>query len=193
MTDDIFSTQFAIGAENAAIWALSARRLKQSADLLFDAHTVDLIALGNGSSPLALSHLELAGPATLLFGLALENILKGIIIQRDPQPVVGGKLRQWPTNGHDLLRLAAAAAVALDQQESDLLRRAGAFVEWAGRYPIPKRMTDLASSPSGSGYFAGFPVPLTMAERSGFDRLFNRLYATVIDEEQDEDISAHAV
>ncbi|MGE4068698.1 MAG: hypothetical protein AB7H88_18130 [Vicinamibacterales bacterium] len=142
---DILEDQFRIGAETPAIWALSARRLKRSGDLLFDAYSADLAAMGGGTSPLKLDSLEIAGPATLLPGLAIENILKAIAIQSDPQPVTDGKLRDWPSS-HDLLRLAEIAGVALEQSQSDLLRRMGACVEWAGRYPVPKKATKIARS-----------------------------------------------
>lgn len=187
---DFLDQQFELGAETPAIWALSARRLKRSGDLLFDAYAADLDAMGRGVSPLDLANLEIVGPATLLLGLATENILKAIAIQKDPQPVKNGKLRDWPTS-HDLIRLAEFAGVTLTDEQRDLLQRVGGFVEWAGRYPIPKKATKLAMKQANiSRPFP--PLPLQPYERPAFDALFGELYSTVIIEERTEHTSGEA-
>jgi hypothetical protein len=178
MSDEFLKKQFDLGAESAGAWALSARRLKRGGDLLFDAYAADLDAMGSGVSPLELANLEVVGPATLLFGLAIENILKAIIIDRDPQPVNDGKLRGWPA-AHDLLRLADFAAIEFDDRQKDLVRRIGAFVEWAGRYPVPKKATKLPVKQIAINR-PYMPLPLQPCERPLFAELFWKLWATVV-------------
>ena len=175
---DSLNDQFVLRAETPAIWALSARRLKWSGDLLFDAYAEDLEAMASGVSPLELRNLEVAGPATLLLGLATENILKAIAMQKDPQSVKNGKIRDWPS-GHDLVRLSGMASVALNNERRDLLQRMGRFVEWAGRYPVPKKVTKLGMKQTGIN--RPFPpLPLQPHERPGFNTLFDELYSVVI-------------
>ena len=65
--------------------------------------------------------------AFLLFGYAIENLLKGLIVQ------AGGN-----RTGHNLSELAKEAKVMneLDKDEQELLKRLTVHVRWAGRYPV---------------------------------------------------------
>ena len=182
MSTEFLDRQFELRAETPAIWALSARRLKRSGDLLFSLYIEDLEAMARGVSVLELENLELVGPATLLLGLATENILKSIAIQKNPQPTKDGKLRDWP-QGHDLIRLAELSGIELVEKQRDLLRRIGAFVEWAGRYPIPKKATKIAIKQANVNP-PYWPLPMQPHERQGFDALFSDLYSMVTVEEQ---------
>ena len=96
-------------AEIPNVWVLGARRLKRGGDIVFDAYEADLSAMERGSSPLELDNLEIAGVATLLYGLSIENLLKAIIIHKNPNPVENDKLREWDGTGHDLIKLAKKA------------------------------------------------------------------------------------
>lgn len=190
MSGDFLGRQFQLGAETPAIWGLSARRLKRAGDLLFDLYVADLEAMAREVSPLDLENLEVVGPATLLLGLATENILKAIAIEKNPQSMKDGKLRDWPP-GHDLVRLAELAGIELNEKQRDLLQRIGAFVEWAGRYPIPKKATKLAIRQLNINR-PFLPLPLQPYERQDFEALFGNLYSMVIIEERAVDSSEEA-
>ncbi len=189
MISDFLQEQFNVKAENPAIWADSARRLKHSADLIFDAYEIDLQKVDNDVSPLELNNLEVAGAATLLFGLAIENLLKAIIITRETKTVEDGKLRDWPGNGHELILLAREANIMLDARQKDLLHRLVAFVEWAGRYPVPKKVTKISLKQLNIKR-PFLPLPLQPFERKSFEQLFEFLWAFIFRDSVDESANA---
>ena len=73
----------------------------------------------------------------MLFGYALENLVKGIIVCRDPTLVTEKRLRRWDKRGHRLIALFADAGIQLDESELNLLGRVTRMTEWKGRYPVP--------------------------------------------------------
>jgi hypothetical protein len=189
MISEFLQEQFNIRAENPAIWALSARRLKHSGDLIFDAYEIDLQRMTNDVSPLELNNLEVAGAATLLFGLATENLLKAIIIAKGPKTVEDGKLRDWPSNGHELILLAEKANIMLNARQKDLLQRLVAFVEWAGRYPVPKKVTKISLKQLDIKR-PFLPLPLQPFERKLFGQLFEFLWAFIFTDSADKSANA---
>jgi hypothetical protein len=82
----------------------------------------------------------------LLSGLAIENLVKGILVGRNPEVVSPDKfdLNQLAGSkgGHGLLKLAQQASPALSHDEVDILGRLETFVIWAGRYPIHLRSAE---------------------------------------------------
>ena len=69
--------------------------------------------------------------ALLLLGLAIENIVKGFLIQKAP-----GKAPR----SHDLLALAGETGIQLAPQEAKTLSLLSEIVVWAGRYPTPAKI-----------------------------------------------------
>src|SRR5688500_10952394 len=104
MDDELRDNQFTNKGKLPAICALQARRMKRAADVVFRAYLADLNEMQAERSTLDLENLELAGPGTLLYGLAFENIIKALIVKKKPEAVIAdGKLKNL---GHDLLKLA---------------------------------------------------------------------------------------
>jgi hypothetical protein len=77
-------------------------------------------------------------PAFLLFGFALENLFKGILVKNDPTLISGTRLN-GELNSHDLSILAKNAKVSLSASERKTCERLTAVVVWAGRYPAPTK------------------------------------------------------
>src|SRR2546422_10138894 len=57
----------------------------------------------------------------MLFGFALENLAKGIIVCRDPKLVSSSRLKRWHGHGHDLAGLFQQAKIAVSEGERMLL------------------------------------------------------------------------
>lgn len=76
-------------------------------------------------------------PAYLLYGYALENLFKGIVVANNPALISDTKLSSELTR-HDLSFLAEKAHVSLSPGERKTCDRLTAIVVWAGRYPSPK-------------------------------------------------------
>jgi hypothetical protein len=91
--------------------------------------------------------------SVLLRGLAIENLLKGILVQRDaerwvPRPAAAHRpLYHWT---HDLETLARDAEVELDQEDVRVCRQLTLYVEWGGRYPTA--MAPKKHGPEGASW-----------------------------------------
>ena len=91
--------------------------------------------------------------SVLLRGLAIENLLKGILVQHDaerwvPRPGAAHKpLYHWT---HDLETLARNAEVMLDQEDGRVCRQLTLFIEWGGRYPTA--MAPKKHGPEGASW-----------------------------------------
>ena len=165
---------------NPVFWALSSRSLKSSGDQLFEIYLAALIRLMDGEQLDESAGLGSVGPATLLYGLSLENILKAIIIKRSGSPLDRGRLnRRWRRDSHNLVKLMDRAGIAADDQERDLAKRLSAFVEWAGRYPIPTSDRKMMIEQRNVSR-ALPPLPLQPAEKQLLDELFEQLYRQII-------------
>lgn len=79
----------------------------------------------------------------MLFGFALENLAKGIIVCRDPKLVSRDRLRNWHGNGHNLSALFDRAAIPVSEEEREVLGRTTRITEWKGRYPVAMNFDDI--------------------------------------------------
>lgn len=81
-------------------------------------------------------------PAFMLYGFALENLLKGVLVARDAN-LVGDKKINVPKT-HDLVALADLAKISLSTTQRDLLKRLSTITTWSGRYPAAVSIEDFA-------------------------------------------------
>lgn len=73
----------------------------------------------------------------MLYGLAAENLIKGIIVAKDPAVASDGTLPKWFTK-HNLAALAQRAGLFVSHSQEYLLKRLQEFVE-CGKYPVGLR------------------------------------------------------
>jgi hypothetical protein len=155
-------------------WQSQASILKAAGDAVWEdmeRHTVALHSYPIGSDPershrlLSSDRLFTWAPALMLWGFAIENLLKGLIVAIDEQAVtVEDNLRirtVWSSRrkGHDLEWLAERAGVAEGRfpQERALLVKLGRYTRWSGRYPFPADYGEqrATTSPDGERQEAG--------------------------------------
>jgi hypothetical protein len=74
-------------------------------------------------------------PAQLLYAFALENVLKGLLIAKNPSLAGEHKLNRQITS-HNLVKLAEKAGFDVAGQELPLLESLSEIAVWAGRYPV---------------------------------------------------------
>jgi hypothetical protein len=86
--------------------------------------------------------LRLRGPFAMLAGMAIENMLKGLILQRTARDARLELMSKKKLITHDLVTLATRAGVELADFEQELLARLSRFIVWAGRYPVALTATD---------------------------------------------------
>ena len=89
----------------------------------------------------------------MLYGLAAENLIKAIIVAKNPSLASKGALPRWFTN-HNLVALAKRAGLPVPRSQEHLLKRLREFVE-CGKYPVglcegQGRSTWVLSEPSDS-------------------------------------------
>lgn len=90
----------------------------------------------------------------LLEGLAVENLLKGIIYSRDPDLVIESKKNLELADNfihHKLCDLYVSAELArnikgIDPETKEILRVLEQFVVWRGRYPVPLNLQELKNA-----------------------------------------------
>jgi hypothetical protein len=80
--------------------------------------------------------------ALMLSGLALENLLKAIIVSRDGASFSDDRLPK-ELDDHNLGRPLSRSRVDLSDFERHLAERLHHAVMWSGRYPIPKSPTQM--------------------------------------------------
>jgi hypothetical protein len=132
---------------NPWIWFDSAWVLKDCAMILGERFVADLLAktppegkVTEGMPPIAF------GPVfQMLAGYALENVLKAIVIAREPN-IVSDK-RQWErltsAQGHNLLWLCDLAKVSLEEPSRQFLEQLTDATFWIGRYPVTRRRDEM--------------------------------------------------
>jgi hypothetical protein len=155
---DYWLEQAEATAKNPGGWLASAEALMRSADLLqaeSDQEWLRLtLAWDKSEWPDLAEELADVQAAPFLWpvylrlaGLALENLAKGIAVARDPSLVApdskGRLIRKW---GHINAALFSKLGIELGAEETALVERLGVYVEWAGRYPVPRFAMKLQSA-----------------------------------------------
>ena len=112
----------------------------------------------------------------LLAGLALETLIKGIIVGRNPKVVEHQKLSGKLTH-HNLIELYRVAGLRESKYRNDLLLRLQNYVEIFGRYPVTKTKKEMEKM--SNTRFAGQTDP------DRVDRLWNFLVLKIQSYTQD--------
>jgi hypothetical protein len=79
-------------------------------------------------------------PAFMMYGFAIENLLKGLLVLRNPSMVQDAKIGVPRT--HNLTDLAKEAAWPTTSDENRLLGELSAITTWSGRYPVSLTLRD---------------------------------------------------
>ena len=181
--------EWAFKVSNSAYrWTESAERLKHSADLLFGEY-FRFCSL----SPEEQAETEdskVAGVATLLYGLAMENILKAVLLKERIAKVETDGRVCWNVDGatrHDLVSMCKSSGfVSLDAQQEKLMERMSAFVYWAGKYPTPLALRNkkdyqgllLSNQPSAGSEMT--PVEFGFEDKDSFEALYRALWKRAV-------------
>jgi hypothetical protein len=118
-------------------WHEHARKFICAANRLVDSFEATLNPPA-GPIPEEHSHTSFE-PIMMLFGVAVENLLKALLIAKGTTPVSDGELNK-KLKGHNLTAFAEEAAITLSQRERQLLKCLQDFIE-SGKYPIGTKAT----------------------------------------------------
>jgi len=112
----------------------------------------------------------------MLKGMAIECLLKALWLKLGNTLVKDGRyVGVRGAADHDLPQLASAAKLAINDLETDLLRRLSHFIRYGGRYPVPKDASELMLTRSPRGGAAAATVWSSPSDGKLFDALVSRL------------------
>lgn len=188
-TSDKFWEQVFKGLNSELQWLESADKLKHGADLLFTAY-LESCKL----SPEERSQTEdrnLDGVATLLYGLAMENILKAALLKEGIAEIKSDGRIAWNvdgSDGHDLVSICRLSKlVELNANQEKLMERMSAFVHWAGKYPTPWKLKDakkdfkgLLLSNQSKAASITMPVEFQVEDKIVFEGIYQSLWKKVL-------------
>lgn len=154
------------------LWLGYARLMKQAADILFSRSKT---RTNVHQTPRA----DLAIPATLLYGYAIENAIKALVIKHNPI-TSGAEFTEYKNKSgwtnHKPVMLLESIKFGLDDDERNLLRVLSSFVIWAGKYPTSFGEIDLVISNQTTGKTSLIAAhALDERGRIEFNQLFERI------------------
>jgi len=154
---------FKYGFLSPSSWKRRANRLKYAADCLFglyfEAVTRFLARFTKeaeeGTGPIASWHTateeELGKEVTdisliteycLLMGYALENLLKGILMDEHPEYFKpDAKIKD--ISSHNLVSLCKRCSLQITADEEELLKKLTDHILWVGKYPVPLELSGM--------------------------------------------------
>jgi len=144
-----FRRMFREGGGDPSSWLYNAEALIRAARSLLPMMDADHRKLAD---PTVTTGFEapIAPIYMLLVGLAIENLLKGIYVARNPTTCSSDRLPRELTQ-HKTIEFCERLGLSISQAEGLLLERIETFVVWAGRYPIPRSLDGLLPRPIPTG------------------------------------------
>ena len=128
-------------AKDPNLWYRSAESLKTTTDVLRKSQLWPENRERFGTKAAVADFLY--GPVyMLLAGLAIETLIKGIIVSQKPELVEQQELSKELTR-HNLIDLYQMAGLRVNPRRNNLLLRLQNYVENFGRYPVTKRKQDM--------------------------------------------------
>lgn len=122
--------QFHRQADHSRTWELKAAELEYAAEVLWNRQLIDFpLQLSKKTAPPAA-----IGVVLMLYGLAIENLAKAIVVAAGSPLDKNGRIS---FKKHNLAELVRSAGIRMTSKDESLLNKLTAFVEWAGRYPVP--------------------------------------------------------
>lgn len=129
-------------------WYTYAQELAETADAIFRKSKTQFVAYIHKSSDGSVTKSRrplVSRPVLLLYGLSIENMLKGLLISEDPNLLQGGELSKH-LKGHDLAKLSRRLkSMRFKDDEFQLLELLSDVVPYHGRYPVPRRAESMKS------------------------------------------------
>ena len=124
--------------KDAQSWLAQAKQHKMSADVILSKLEDALKNIPTSQEGTQEKMLAFVHSYMLLIGIAFENLIKGILIGRDPTLVKDQKNRSGilERGGHGITK-KASKIISTSSNESNLLQRIEEYLFWAGRYPLP--------------------------------------------------------
>jgi hypothetical protein len=173
------------------LWKYKACDLAHAAEMLHERETqaIDTLtreqpASGSLEANRLIADTSLFPIAYMLAGFAIENAMKGVLIDKlgidDPSDPRVIKI----TKEHDLIKLAQDTLPELIEPNKSLLEKLHQYVTWLGRYPRPRTPHNYMKEDPESGVLEMFPV--SQNDWSGYVNLLSVLLLKLCERTKDE-------
>jgi len=167
-------------------WRRTAIGLKRSADIIWEKWFGIFSRLEGGQIAKASSQeagdLYLLIPSfLLLYGLSIENALKGLLVAKDPC-IVKVKVK-WKISGggHDLIELYKESGLLISADEQEVLGALTEAVLWTGRYPVPKNHADKSEFPIPLGpFFRNIDIASVVSRFGDLKNTYDKIYSRIL-------------
>jgi len=131
------------------------------------------------SDPERESEPDLNAPRTMLNGMAIESLIKGIWVRHhDPFDAKG----KYLLGHHKPIELLRDLGIFFHEVEEELLIRLESYVIWAGKYPTAMRVEHMLPQQSSSGMMVYPAFSMHRTDEETFRTLFIRLRSILDDE-----------
>ena len=127
---------FDLHANEELFWVYSASSLWRGANVLLEKERQRKHVSG-------ILEPHLLHVSIMLAGLAIENLVKGVIAKEKGFLNTRGEIK---APRHNLIKLFQTISFSLSPDEIKVLSVVTQYVMWAGRYPIPKKADQLPQS-----------------------------------------------
>jgi hypothetical protein len=149
-------------------WLEYADELKDTAEVLWqqreDSMRLEADLTLDGFPVQDAKYIGYSRPYILLSGFALENLIKGLLVAKNPTLVSSGTLNR-DLKSHNLVTLASMVNwIKLTKKEMSVLKIAQEALPYWGRYPIPLNLNEIRKE-----------VPLNADYRDTFVKMYDRL------------------
>ncbi len=146
MADKIVTEFFETDGKSLYSWKRKAQSLKKAADIIWE-DFIKYIRLGEGKDAktryrLALVNLDIAEVSLMIYGLAIENLVKGIIISENPELIKNGKIDKCLIS-HNLSKLLSEVNVTLKKGKIIRSRKTTISEIWRMKYPGLNKNEDI--------------------------------------------------
>lgn len=137
---------YEIIGRDAQTWLTQAIELRFSAEVFLPKIEYAL-ALPPNSPEVQARRFAFIHSYMFLNGLAFENLIKGIIIGREPNLATKVEIDReiLDRKGHGIAS-GARKIISVTAQEDKLLQRMEEYLVWAGRYPLPLKFEAYSNS-----------------------------------------------
>jgi hypothetical protein len=121
-------------SEARSLWR-AALILHQEAQRDWDNRKRNRVAIAEGTFDFP---PKLEGAMTMLNGLAIENLVKALWVQKTTEPVEEKGCLRKKLKTHKIIPLLEEVGFTLSTEDKELLLRLESYVTWAGKYPMPE-------------------------------------------------------
>jgi len=162
-------------------WFDKAEQLKYSAEILFSFEKNRLsIKRENRADVIMDIGISVKPQAVMLFGMALEVLLKSLEVKRDMIKIINGEIKGKKRISHNILNLIQELQIQLDEKEIRYLEKVTRHIVWEGRYPTSMSKDDFTEEYTKKNINKWYNTYIGDDDYNNLKSIYSKIY-TVVD------------